>query len=103
MSEHAELDMVDWSGEDGAVYMFQAELPYAASKRNVPLWHDDSVVYRVHPKVTRHTAVGLGAYVVNPSWPGTDGQTGTAGWKPHHTRPSSGCRRAPPSPGRWGG
>jgi len=69
-AEHNRGNIVQWNGEGGQVYMFQCELPYTASVQGVSMWSAASHAYAVAHNVKEHKAVGLGAYVVNPSWPG---------------------------------
>jgi hypothetical protein len=69
-AEHNSGDIVSWQGERGQVYMFQCELPYTARVHGVEMWYATSRAYAVANHVQEHKAVGIGAYVVNPSWPG---------------------------------
>ncbi|KAL1499002.1 hypothetical protein AB1Y20_013521 [Prymnesium parvum] len=82
MAEHTSGDVVQWEGEGGQAYLFQCELPYTAESRGVAMWHASSRAFAVNYTVANHTVVGLGVYVINPSWSGEDGQLGSAGWTP---------------------
>jgi hypothetical protein len=57
--EHQLEDLVQWSGNDGQCYFFQAEYPYDVSATYVA---DGYVAYRVGQSVTSHEGYGLGAY-----------------------------------------
>ena len=58
--EHHLTDNLVWSGEDGAVYFYQCELPYDVTQAQ---FGDEGFVgYRVAPSVQRHTGAGLGVY-----------------------------------------
>lgn len=55
--EHQMGNLLDWRGEDGQLYFYQAELPYAD--------HDIKVVgYNVDYNVKKHAAYGLGVYII---------------------------------------
>ncbi|CAJ1456355.1 unnamed protein product [Effrenium voratum] len=53
--------MLQWNGESGQLYFFQAELPY--HNRN-PV-EKGYAAYSVAPYVYKHFAVGLGAYIID--------------------------------------
>merc|ERR1712139_511214 len=55
--EHTFKNILDWRGEGGRVYFYQAELPY----------HDDDiniVGYNVDYSVQHHEAHGVGVYII---------------------------------------
>lgn len=57
--EHQLEDLVQWNGNDGQCYFFQAEYPYDVS----PTYASEGyVAYRVDPSVTSHEGYGMGAY-----------------------------------------
>jgi len=56
-AEHTMETIVMWRGEGGAVFMFQSELPY-----HMPGFA--GVGYKVADTVARHTAVGVGVYII---------------------------------------
>jgi hypothetical protein len=58
--EHQYKNLVQWNGEDGRVFFYQAELPYTQGD----FGHNGFVGYSVDLNVQRHSAVGLGVYVV---------------------------------------
>jgi hypothetical protein len=58
--EHQYKNLVQWNGEDGRVFFYQAELPYQQGD----FGHNGFVGYSVDLDVQRHSAVGLGVYVV---------------------------------------
>lgn len=57
--EHALQDLVQWNGERGRTYFFQAELPYDVTQEYA---NQGYVGYRVGPHVKEHGAWGLGVY-----------------------------------------
>jgi len=57
--EHAVKDQVIWSGERGATYFFQCEVPYDVT----PAYAEEGyVAYRVDDSVSKHTLLGAGVY-----------------------------------------
>jgi hypothetical protein len=56
--EHTLDDLVVWSGQRGATYFFQSELPYDVT----PAQWGTHVGYRVSNDVTTHNAFGMGVY-----------------------------------------
>jgi len=53
-------DIVLWNGEDGETYFYQCELPY-----HTPHFGKAGYAgYAVSPKVQRHTAKGIGIYII---------------------------------------
>ncbi|CAJ1341081.1 unnamed protein product [Effrenium voratum] len=59
-AEHSLTDQVQWNGERGKTFMFQAELPYDVSQAN---FGDHGYTgYRVGGSVTAHEAYGVGVY-----------------------------------------
>jgi len=67
MAEHTQDDVVSWRGERGQSFLVQIEVPYYVQKPP-HAWGAENVAYRV--SALEHTAIGLGGYVVNPSWVG---------------------------------
>lgn len=67
--EHQHDKLTHWTGEDGKVFMYQAELPYF--DRN-----SDIVGYFVDYSVQTHTAYGLGVYVISGFTPGINFHVG---------------------------
>ena len=58
--EHHLEDGLVWNGENGALFFYQAELPYDVTQAD---YGDAGFAgYRVAPNVTRHTAAGVGVY-----------------------------------------
>jgi len=58
--EHTLKDLVQWSGDDGATYFFQSELPYDVTQEN---FGDPGYVgYRVTDAVTSHRGYGVAVY-----------------------------------------
>jgi len=57
--EHTLGDLVSWSGERGATYFFQAELPYDANSSYAEHGYTG---YRVADTVTQHDAYATGVY-----------------------------------------
>jgi len=53
-------DIVRWSGEDGETYFYQCELPYNHPEFGVSGYSG----YKVDRAVARHTAKGLGVYII---------------------------------------
>lgn len=63
--EHQFKDLTQWNGEDGRVFFYQSELPY----NDGDFGASGYTGYSVSLKVQKHTAVGLGVYVVfNHLW-----------------------------------
>ena len=60
--EHQHGDLVLWEGEGGAVFMFQAELPYKDANYS-------SAGFRVVSSVTAHSIVGGGVYAIGSLYP----------------------------------
>lgn len=58
--EHTMDDQVYWNGENGLVLFYQAELPY----HDVNYGEGGRSGYRVDYRISRHTALGLGVYIV---------------------------------------
>merc|ERR1712014_458803 len=60
--EHQMGNLLDWHGEGGQLYFYQAELNYADNDINI-------VGYNVDYSLQQHTAYGLGVYIIqhNPS------------------------------------
>ena len=58
-TEHQLQDLVEWNGNNGHVYFFQAEYPYDAG---VTYASQGYVAYRVGSDVSSHEGQGLGAY-----------------------------------------
>ena len=58
--EHTLGDLVRWSGERGATYFYQAELPYDGTNESYAV--AGHVGYRVANAVTEHDAYGVGVY-----------------------------------------
>jgi predicted heme/steroid binding protein len=58
-AEHSLTDQVQWNGERGATYFFQAELPYDVTEA---FGENHFAGYRVGNEVTQHKAYGLGVY-----------------------------------------
>jgi hypothetical protein len=56
--EHLLEDMVQWNGDRGASYFFQAEYPYDVDQS----YGDNYVAYRVADSVTSHKGMGVGVY-----------------------------------------
>jgi hypothetical protein len=56
--EHVLQDQVQWNGEKGETYFFQAEFPYDVTKD----YGEKYVAYRVADTVTSHKAAGVGVY-----------------------------------------
>jgi len=56
--EHALEDLVQWNGERGSTYFFQAEYPYGVNQS----YGDKFVAYRVAPTVQAHQAYGVAVY-----------------------------------------
>jgi len=57
--EHTLHDLVQWSGQAGETYFFQAELPYDATQAFGDAGY---VAYRVTDSVLSHKAFGVGVY-----------------------------------------
>lgn len=57
--EHTLQDLVQWNGERGATYFFQAEMPYDVSTDYGDMGY---VGYRVGKDVTEHSGYGVGVY-----------------------------------------
>lgn len=58
--EHQYGNLVQWNGEAGTVFFYQAELPY-----HVPTFGSDGFTgYFVNPSVTSHYGVALGVYII---------------------------------------
>jgi len=58
-AEHTLQDITKWNGENGAVYFYQAELPYDVTQE----YGDKNFAgYRVSDDVKSHTAYGVGVY-----------------------------------------
>jgi hypothetical protein len=66
MAEHTHWDIVVWNGEYGQTFLLQCEVPYYVMGPDT--WGPSRLAYRVNALL--HSAVGLGAYVTNPSWVG---------------------------------
>lgn len=58
--EHTEDTLVEWLGENGQIFFFQSELPYNA----LDFGTRGNVGYKVGYDVERHTAYGVGIYLV---------------------------------------
>lgn len=58
--EHALTDQVQWNGNNGQTFMFQAEMPYDVTQANFGDKHYTG--YRVADDVTAHKAYGTGVY-----------------------------------------
>lgn len=58
-SEHHLQDLVQWHGDNGICYFFQAEFPYDAGATYAS---DGYAAYRVGSQITAHDGWGLGAY-----------------------------------------
>jgi hypothetical protein len=56
--EHLLEDLVEWNGDRGATYFFQAEYPYDVNQS----YGDNYVAYRVADNVTAHKGFGVGVY-----------------------------------------
>ncbi len=59
-AEHTLKDIVQWNGNFGRVFFFQAEYPYDVTQENYG--NPGYVAYRVAPNVTNHQAWGVGVY-----------------------------------------
>jgi len=57
-AEHTFDTIVQWNGENGQVYMFQAELPYHSGG------YTSAGAYNVAPNVKQHKGVGHGVYQI---------------------------------------
>jgi hypothetical protein len=68
--EHTKGDLVQWNGDDGEVFFFQAELPY---RSNLQYGDDGHVGYRVADDVQSHHCVGVGVYQVYKTFTMTTG------------------------------
>lgn len=51
-------DLVQWNGDRGATYFFQAEYPYDVTQN----YGDNYIAYRVADNVTSHKGFGVGVY-----------------------------------------
>jgi len=58
--EHTLGNLLQWNGEDGAVYMYQSELPYDVTQANYADRGYHS--YHVDQRVRRHQSYGAGVY-----------------------------------------
>lgn len=58
--EHTLQDQVQWNGDRGSTYFFQAEMPYDGNQS----FGDNYVGYRVAENVEQHAGYGLGIYHV---------------------------------------
>lgn len=71
MVEHFEEYQTLWKGEDGLTVMYQSETPYLVPDQSAWMSHDGAkrgyASYKVDDAVTRHRAVGIGVYLVNPT------------------------------------
>jgi len=56
--EHNHGNLLDWHGNDGSLFFYQAELPYADNDINI-------VGYNVDYNVQSHRAYGLGVYIIH--------------------------------------
>jgi len=56
--EHLLQDLVQWNGERGETYFFQAEFPYDVNQD----YGEEYVAYRVADGVASHKASGVGVY-----------------------------------------
>uniref|UniRef100_A0A7S4PZK0 Pectate lyase superfamily protein domain-containing protein n=1 Tax=Alexandrium monilatum TaxID=311494 RepID=A0A7S4PZK0_9DINO len=63
--EHTMENQVEWRGEAGRVYFFQSELPYADEAYG----QQERSGYSVDYSVRKHTAYGLGVYIVSAFTP----------------------------------
>lgn len=59
--EHTKGDLVQWNGDGGQLFFFQAELPYNS---NLNFGAERHVGYRVSSDVGSHTCYGVGVYQV---------------------------------------
>jgi len=56
--EHVLKDLVQWNGDRGSTYFFQAEFPYDVTQE----YGDNHVAYRVAEGVSSHKGYGVGVY-----------------------------------------
>eukprot|EP00351_Strombidinopsis_sp_SopsisLIS2011_P000243 CAMPEP_0116884062 /NCGR_PEP_ID=MMETSP0463-20121206/16781_1 /TAXON_ID=181622 /ORGANISM="Strombidinopsis sp, Strain SopsisLIS2011" /LENGTH=116 /DNA_ID=CAMNT_0004539845 /DNA_START=1197 /DNA_END=1547 /DNA_ORIENTATION=- len=57
-AEHTLEDLVDWEGNHGRTYFYQAEFPYDVDSN----WNTKWAGYYVGDNVTNHEAYGIGVY-----------------------------------------